>query len=132
MIDYVIERTSPTSRPVLAMHLNPTNCQCPPCASIRSGTYNSHARNVYAVPVGGDAAALASVADSLQRLADDMGDWAGKGVPNTQPAVALEGTPAQLAAQRSRVLALAGELRQKAQKAQSAGQVGSQQIGRGQ
>lgn len=128
-IDYVTERVSPTSRPVLAMHLNPANCQCPPCVSVRTGQYNSHARNVYAVPLGGDAKSLSSAADSVQRLADDVGDWAGKGVANTQPVVALEGDAQQLKALQGRVAALAAELRQKADKAR---QGGSQQIGRGQ
>lgn len=129
VIDYITERVTPTSRPVLAMHLNPANCQCPPCRSIRDGSYNSAARNIYAVPVGQTSKDLSSAADSVQRLADDLGNWAQKGPTNTQPAIALEGSNEELAAFQARVAQLAVELRQKANKASAQG---SQQIGRGQ
>lgn len=114
------------------MHLNPANCQCPPCQSIREGKYHSHARNIYTVPVGQSASDLSSAADSVQRLADDIGNWSQKGPPNTKPAVALEGTNEELAAFQGRVSKLAVELRQKANAAQQGSQQGSQQIGRGQ
>lgn len=129
VIDYITERVTPSSRPVLAMHLNPANCQCPPCRSIRDGSYNSQARNIYAVPVGNSSNDLSSAADSVQRLADDIGNWAQKGPPNTKPAIAFEGSNEELAAVQGRFSQLAVELRQKANKASSQG---SQQIGRGQ
>lgn len=93
------------------MHLTSTNCQCPSCVAIRTGRYNKQARNVYAVPLGPNGAEEA--ADSLQRLADDLGDWERRGVKGTKPVIALEGTGEELRGLRGWVEAVAAELRGK-------------------
>lgn len=130
VIDYAISKASPTSRPVLSMHLTAENCQCPSCVSIRTGEYSSKARNVYTVPVGQDRQSVTRAASELDRLAGDVGDWAQKGPHNTQPVLALQGSAAELRAQQQRFAGLASQLNAASRDAPVPGDVRTVEINR--
>lgn len=121
LVDYAIAKYNPTSRPVLSMHLNAANCQCPTCVSIRTGNYNQKARNVYSIPVGSDRQSLARAAREMDRLAGDVSDWSTKGSAHSKPVIALEGDDRELKDQQARFASLASELNARSRDAPDAG-----------